>query len=447
MRKNVMNAGTTTIASEARAYFSSDKKYFSNDKKYKGRNPHLKCKHCDAIGHVRDHWYILHPELKLDFMKNERFIQKKPQFSSYKANHALSLSIRGSDDLLNFTSNPTTLINEFAAYLQMKKEVSGSDEAATFGNGNSIALLGKFAGFLADSKKLTQDNMQVGSKWIYKIKFHSDGSIERYKASLVARGFTQTYAVDYKEAFTLVAKMNTNAFLHVDLGDVYMKLPPGHHQYNEPGMGCRLHKSVYGLKQSPRAWDNADEITNLKVSLQQKFSIRDLGRLKYFLGIEMTSSSKGLFLNQRKYILDHLTESNMKDAKPVQTPFDSKLKLSLEGKPLPNIGCYQRLVGNQINRKSTTSYYTFVGGNLVTWKSKKQNVIAKSSAEAEYRLMASTTCELIWLKGLLSDLRFQTRQPMSMYCDNQVAMHIASNPVFHERRKHIEVDATMSVLR
>ncbi|KAM0999679.1 hypothetical protein ACFX2A_006520 [Malus domestica] len=95
--------------------------------------------------------------------------------------------------------------------------------------------------------------------------------------------------------------------------------------------------------------------------------------------------------------------------------------------------------GNAIDRKSTTGYCTFVGGNLVTWKSKKQQVIARSSAEAEYRAMAATACELIWLKGLLSDLGFSSSTPMSLMCDNQGAMHIAANPVFHERTKHIEV--------
>jgi hypothetical protein len=92
------------------------------------------------------------------------------------------------------------------------------------------------------------------------------------------------------------------------------------------------------------------------------------------------------------------------------------------------------------DRKSTTGYCTFVGGNLVTCKNKKQNVIARSSAEAEYRAMASTTSELIWIKQLLVELGINTREPMKMYCDNQAACHIASNPVFHERTKHIEVD-------
>ncbi|KAM1482299.1 hypothetical protein ACFXTO_034627 [Malus domestica] len=96
--------------------------------------------------------------------------------------------------------------------------------------------------------------------------------------------------------------------------------------------------------------------------------------------------------------------------------------------------------GNALDRKSTTGFCTFIGGNLVTWKSKKQAVIARSSAEAEYHAMTSTTCELIWLKSLLADLGFLSTQPMYLYCDNQATMHITSNLALHERTKHIEVD-------
>ena len=82
----------------------------------------------------------------------------------------------------------------------------------------------------------------------------------------------------------------------------------------------------------------------------------------------------------------------------------------------------------------------FIGGNLISWKSKKQDVVARSSAEAEYRAMTLATCELIWLKHLLQELRFGKDEQMKLICDNQAALRISSNPVFHERTKHIEVD-------
>ncbi|RDX90002.1 Copia protein, partial [Mucuna pruriens] len=93
-----------------------------------------------------------------------------------------------------------------------------------------------------------------------------------------------------------------------------------------------------------------------------------------------------------------------------------------------------------IDRRSTTGFCISIGGNVVSWKSKKQNTVARSSAEAEYRAMASATCELIWVKQLIQELKFADVQPMELYCDNQATLHIASNPVFHERTKHIEID-------
>lgn len=78
------------------------------------------------------------------------------------------------------------------------------------------------------------------------------------------------------------------------------------------------------------AGDNLDEITSLKQSLHQKFSIKDLGKLKYFLGIEVATSQKGLFLNQCKYVIDLLQEADMGDSKPSRTPLNSKLNWKWE---------------------------------------------------------------------------------------------------------------------
>ncbi|KAL5546306.1 hypothetical protein UlMin_005993, partial [Ulmus minor] len=96
--------------------------------------------------------------------------------------------------------------------------------------------------------------------------------------------------------------------------------------------------------------------------------------------------------------------------------------------------------GSADNRRSTSGYFTFVGGNLVTWRSKKQPVVARSSAEAEYRGMAFGVCELLWLKNLLRDLGVNSKDTMNLYCDNTSAIEIAHNPVQHDRTKHVEVD-------
>ena len=92
------------------------------------------------------------------------------------------------------------------------------------------------------------------------------------------------------------------------------------------------------------------------------------------------------------------------------------------------------------NRRSTSGYFTFVGGNLVIWKSKKQNVVAHSSAEAEFRGMTLGLCETLWLRLLLQDLGYLSRKPIRLFCDNKAACDIAHNPVQHDRTKHVKVD-------
>ncbi|RVX00633.1 Retrovirus-related Pol polyprotein from transposon TNT 1-94 [Vitis vinifera] len=372
----------------------------------------------------------------------------------------------------------------------------------------------------------------VGCRWVYAVKVGPDGQVDRLKARLVAKGYTQVYGSDYGDTFSPVAKIASvrlllsmaamcswplyqldikNAFLHGDLAEeVYMEQPPGFVAQGESGLVCRLRRSLYGLKQSPRAWfsrfssvvqefgmlrstadhsvfyhhnslgqciylvvyvddivitgSDQDGIQKLKQHLFTHFQTKDLGKLKYFLGIEIAQSSSGVVLSQRKYALDILEETGMLDCKPVDTPMDPNVKLVPgQGEPLGDPGRYRRLVGQGVlyenrghtqvvgytdadwagsptDRRSTSGYCVFIGGNLISWKSKKQDVVARSSAEAEYRAMALATCELIWLRHLLQELRFGKDEQMKLICDNQAALHIASNPVFHERTKHIEVD-------
>ncbi|XP_021991493.1 secreted RxLR effector protein 161-like [Helianthus annuus] len=91
-------------------------------------------------------------------------------------------------------------------------------------------------------------------------------------------------------------------------------------------------------------------------------------------------------------------------------------------------------------RRSRTGYLLLLGGAPISWKSKKQSVVSRSSAEAEYRAMANAVSEVLWMRWLLSLLELAPIGPTPLFCDNQAARHIENNPVFHERTKHVEMD-------
>lgn len=93
-----------------------------------------------------------------------------------------------------------------------------------------------------------------------------------------------------------------------------------------------------------------------------------------------------------------------------------------------------------ITRKPVSGYCVFVNNNLVSWKSKKQPTLSKSSAEAEYRCMESATCEVMWILKVLTDLGKTGLIPVELFCDNRSAVQITANPIMHEKTKHFDID-------
>nr|CAD1840715.1 unnamed protein product [Ananas comosus var. bracteatus] len=277
-----------------------------------------------------------------------------------------------------------------------------------------------------------------------------------------------------------------NAFLHGELSEeVYMDHPPGIPEYLNTPMVCRLKKALYGLKQSPRAWfgrftksmknfgykqsnsdhtlflrqrqgkitaliiyvddmivtgDDYDGISSLQNHLASEFEMKQLGDLKYFLGIEVARSKHGIFLSQRKYTMDLLSETVERILRYLKSTPGKGILFSNHGHLKVEGYTDADWAGSADNRRSTSGYLTFVGGNLVTWRSKKQPVVARSSAEAEFRGMTFGLCELLWLKNLLKELGFGQNEAMKLHCDNTSAIEIAHNPVQHDRTKHVEID-------
>ncbi|GJR18869.1 ribonuclease H-like domain-containing protein [Tanacetum coccineum] len=265
-----------------------------------------------------------------------------------------------------------------------------------------------------DLVELPRNRKAIGSKWVYKTKLKSSGEIDRYKARLVAKGFNQKEGIDYEETFSPVVKMGIVRCLislAVQNGWCLFQL-----DVNNAFLYGNLDEDVYMLPPPVLTGNNVNEINNVKKFLSSKFKIKDLGELKYFLGIEVLKTDKGGLCFQHMHA-------------PLQSHMDLGLRVLRYLKGAPGAGVV-------FKKSEHMSLKVYADSD---W-AKCPATLSKSSAEAEYRSMAAATCELIWIVNILKDLKVTNLLPAGLFYDNSAAIQIATNPVMHEKTKHFDLD-------
>ncbi|GJT41679.1 putative ribonuclease H-like domain-containing protein [Tanacetum coccineum] len=320
------------------------------------------------------------------------------------------------------------------------------------------------------------------------------------------------------------------AFLNGDLQEeVFVSQPEGFEDQENPTHVYRLKKALYGLKQAPRAWydtlskflmannffkgavdptlftrksgkhillvqiyvddiifastdHNACNIFSKEMS--SKFQMSMMGQMSFFLGLQVSQSPGGIFINQAKYALETLKKYGMDLSDPVDTPMVDRLKLDedLMGIPVDQtrfrgmVGSLMYLTASRPDlvfavcmkpltwvfgiRKSTPCQQTgllqmrnmrmsrfqeetsgsaqFLGDRLVSWSSKKQRSTAISTTEAEYIAMSGCCAQILWMRSQLKDYGFDFNK-IPLYCDNKSAIALCCNNVQHSRSKHIDI--------
>ncbi|XP_075499843.1 uncharacterized protein LOC142538405 [Primulina tabacum] len=280
---------------------------------------------------------------------------------------------------------------------------------------------------------LRPDNVNViGTKWIFKNKTDESGIVVRNKARLVAQGYTQIEGIDFDETFAPVARIESVRLLlaiacHMDIKlyqmdvksaflngilkeEAYVRQPKGFEDPHHPNHVYKLKKALYGLKQAPRAW---------------------YGRLTEYL----------LDLGFKRGEADPKV-THLKAVKRILRYISGTVDLGLWYTKETNTNLVgfsdADWAGNLDDRKSTTGGCFYLGNNLVSWYSKKQNCVSLFTAESEYVAAASCCSQLLWMNQMIKDYGFNS-DTLIVYCDNSSAIDISKNPVQYSRTKHIDI--------
>ncbi|KAG8475464.1 hypothetical protein CXB51_032333 [Gossypium anomalum] len=344
-----------------------------------------------------------------------------------------------------------------------------------------LAVQVEFDALLANSTwelcPLPPGRKTIGCKWLFRIKKNPNGTINRRKELLVAKRCSQVPGYNCKETFSPVVKPTTirtilsiavtngwslrqvdvnNAFLNGDLTDeVFMQQPPSYEQSgpNDASLFVRsssnhtLYVLVY-VGDIVITGNSFDVINCFVQQLYNKFALKDMGELHYFLGIEVSrSSSCSLHLCQRKYIRELLAQSSMINAKSVHTPMvNSSLLSKDEGEPLADptkyrsiAGALQYIVLTLPDIAYAVNRVDLIGCLWLVMPMQIRDLILMI-VEAEYQSLAAAASDVTWLVSLLTELNLQSVDLPTVWCDNSSVVAVAANPILHSKFKHVELD-------
>nr|GEV75433.1 cysteine-rich RLK (receptor-like protein kinase) 8 [Tanacetum cinerariifolium] len=264
---------------------------------------------------------------------------------------------------------------------------------------------------------LPPNKSPIGSKWVFRIKYSSDGSVERFKARLVVKGCTQKEGTYYNENFAPAVKMVTS---YADTSFL---------TYKKDNDFLALVVYVYDILLTG---NNLKLINHIQHQLDVAFSIKDLGSLNYYMGIEFLRNDKGITMTQRKLSSKFSDTSSYVHDKvysfPQQLIFNSKLIVIVIG----------QVAKSQEDPQLAFASFLVLVSSLENQRNNQ--LFSRSSTEAGYRALANCTCEITWPLSLFKDLQIFTSTTIPILCDNQSSISLATNPLQHARTKHIEID-------